>query len=336
MLRPTPLRRYLSVMRERGFVVERVLAGTGLQAQCLDDPRYLIEASQYQAIVANMLMLAGDSGLGLDVGMQRDVKDFGILGYAALSCRSIRHSVEEFWGSRGGYGEVMGMMAKVVIPRGNSETVTVDITAPEVTDTVYRFFVEEALCLLLKVGAQVSGIEPRFSKLELSYPRPPYAARYAELFQCPVVFKAARTRASFNRSWFESPLQTSDPELIQLYTQKLSQMRAEIAHHQPLPARLLSLFAERRTVPPLEIAARDLGLSPRTLRRQLMQQQHSYRELATRYRLEQAMALLKTGTVAAKQISEHAGFSDVNAFRRAFKAWTGQTLSKYRETSRAR
>lgn len=330
MLRPTPLRRYLSVMKLRGHVVEQVLAGTGVDAQRLEDPRYLIEASQYQHIVANMLALVGNDGLGLEIGMQRDVKDFGILGYAALSCRTIRHSVEEFWGGRGGYGEAMGMMAKLVIPRGNSETVTVDITAPMVSPAVYRFLVEEALCLLLKVGAQVIGVEPNFTQLEFSYPRPRYAARYRELFRCPVNFNATRTRASFDRAWFERPLQTSDPELIQLYKQKLSEMREEITHHQPLPARLLSLFIERRAVPPLASAARELGLSPRTLRRQLLQQQRSYRELATRYRLERALELLSTGTVAAKQISEQAGFGDVNAFRRAFKSWTGKTIREYR------
>ena len=331
MLRPTPLRRYLSVMKARGHPLDAVLAGTGVDARQLDEPQYLIETAQYQQIVENMVTLCDGEALGLEIGLQRDVRDFGILGYAALSCRSIRHSVEDFWGGPGGYGDTLGMLTRIIIPRDHSEIVTVGIGAPRGSVGLRRFIVEEALCLLLKIGTQVSGEAPRFTSLQLAYPTPAYAARYGEIFDCPVRFDAERTRASFNRAWFEKPLQSSDPELIALYSERLAALRQQIHASQPLTAHLHTLFTKRQGAPSLGAAARELGLSPRTLRRKLQCAGHTYRGLANEFRRERAQQQVRMGRLPTKQISEEAGFADVNAFRRAFKAWTGQTVREYRE-----
>jgi AraC-like DNA-binding protein len=328
MIRPIPLRRYLSVMNAKGYATARVFDGTALEVESLDSPHYLIEAGQYHRVVENMISLTGGEGLGLDVGLVRDIKDFGVLGYAALACRTVRQSAEEFWGR---HGDALGMMARIVIPRGNSETVSLQIDASPMSPLAYRFFVEEALCLLTKVGAQVSGVEPQLSALRFSYPRPRYAARYREIFHCPMKFDCADTQATLSRSWLEMPLQASDPEFIQLYQQHLEQLRQQIDASSPLASRLRSLFIQRNgVVPPLAEAARELGLSPRTFRRQLQQQGHSYRKAVTEFRSGLALDYLKSGNAAAKQLSDHVGFKDVNAFRRAFKGWTGKTIREYR------
>lgn len=334
MLRPTPIRRYLSVMNAKGFSTAQIITGAGLDVATIESPQALIEVSQFLHVVDNMIALSGGEGLGLDVGLERDVKDFGILGYAALACRSVRHSVEEFWG---GYGDALGMLTRVRIPRGSTETLTVDIDAPALSPLIYRFFVEEALCLLLKVGGQVSGTEPQFIDLQFSYPEPRYASRYRTVFHCPIRFGAARTRVTLSRAWFEGPLQTSDPELIQVYKGHLLQLQQQIAASHPLDARVRDLLAQRSTaIPPLDEVARELGLSPRTFRRQLQQQGQSYRKLVAEFRASRALASLGTGAVSAKQLSESAGFNDVNAFRRAFKHWTGKTVREYRARNAAK
>jgi len=332
MIRPTPIRRYLEVMNAKGFAAEKVVLGSGIDVSALEDAKYLIDVGQYRRVVENMIALSGGEALGLDVGLQRDVKDYGILGYAALSCRSVRQSVEEFWGQ---YGDALGMMAKIAVPRGSSDQIAVDIVAASMSALAYRFFVEEALCLLLKVGGQVAGVEPRFVELQLGYPAPRYAQRYREIFRCPVSFSARRTRATLGRSWFEMPLKTSDPELIKLYKQHLLNLQREIEASNPLQIRLNRLLVRCGTrIPMLEEAARELGLSTRTLKRQLQQQGRSYRGLVSAYRAERAFDMLKSGKSSAKLVSEQTGFKDVNALRRAFKRWTGATMSEFRSKSR--
>jgi AraC-like DNA-binding protein len=327
MLRPTPIRRYLSVMNAKGFAAEQVVKGADLDIDSLQTPRYLIDKSQYLRFVENMIALDGGEGLGLDIGLAFDIRNCGVLGHASLSCRSIRQSVEEFWG---GYGQALGMMAHVAILRGDDAAVMVDISTQPMSGLAHRLFVEEALCMFLKGGSQVSGVEPRFMKLEFAYAAPRYAERYQDIFHCPVEFDAARTRATLSRTWFEMPLNNSDPELIELYREHLVQIQQQIETSVPLVAQLCNLFMRHDgEIPPLDAAAHELGFRPRTFRRQLHQQGHSYRKVVADFRTERALDCLRSGTEAVKQVSKRVGFDDVNAFRRAFKSWTGKTVHQY-------
>ena len=69
--------------------------------------------------------------------------------------------------------------------------------------------------------------------------------------------------------------------------------------------------------------ARDLGISARTLRRNLEQEGTSLRALVDDVRRERADELLATGT-PVKEIAFVLGFSETSAFSRAYKRWTGR------------
>lgn len=328
MIRPLPLRRYLAVMQARGFDTARVLEGSGIESADLDDAQYLIDAKSYRCVVDNIVRLAGDDAIGMDMGLARELADFRILGYAALACRTVRHSMEEIWDR---YGDALGMMAKVAIARSDAATLEVDIVAANMSAPSHRFFVEEALCIMVKIGGQVSGTRARFERMEFSYPAPACLQRYRDLFDCPLRFGAAKTTVTLSRAWLEHPLLTTDEELLGLYQQNLEQLKRQIEAGDTASTRLNSMFVKLDGhIPLLDDAARALGLSPRTLRRQLQQEGASYRGLIAAFRIERTIACLKSTRMSTKQLGEHGGFDDVNAFRRAFKKWTGKTVSEYR------
>ena len=66
------------------------------------------------------------------------------------------------------------------------------------------------------------------------------------------------------------------------------------------------------------------------MRRQLQQERSSYRRIVEELRIELTLDYLKSSGISTKQLSERMGFDDVNAFRRAFKKWTGKTVRDYR------
>ena len=75
------------------------------------------------------------------------------------------------------------------------------------------------------------------------------------------------------------------------------------------------------------IAAR-LSISVATLRRRLEDEAVSFRDLVSKYRMEQAMAMLAKGQSVA-QVTDRLDYSDIRAFNRAFKRWTGETPATY-------
>ena len=67
------------------------------------------------------------------------------------------------------------------------------------------------------------------------------------------------------------------------------------------------------------------------LRRRLVEENTSYQQLLDRTRQDLAQQYLQHTTLTPKEIGYLLGYSSVSNFRRAFKSWTGKTLSDARD-----
>lgn len=329
MLRPLPLRRYLKAMASLGFNERALLIDTDIDLAAADDARYFIELEQYRQVFENMARADDRHGLGLDIGLSTGITDFGPLGHAAICCKTTRHSMEEFWPR---YGEMFGLLGCPIFSSDNAGHSTLEITTPTLTESASRFCVEEALGQLLSVGTVVAGRKPIFENLELAYAPPAYHERYRELFRCPVFFGAKRTRATIDRRWLEKPLPTRNKQLSDFYQQHLKRFHEHVEDNAPLVSRVRNLLLHRSNgaLPSMTEAASELGLSERTLCRSLQSAGLSYRKLVEEFRVKLAVTLIASSQASAKGICYQLGFHDVNAFRRAFKSWTGKSVNQYR------
>ncbi|EGQ8926227.1 helix-turn-helix transcriptional regulator [Vibrio parahaemolyticus] len=82
----------------------------------------------------------------------------------------------------------------------------------------------------------------------------------------------------------------------------------------------------------VETTANYLAMSVRTLNRKLNNQNTTYRDVLTNYRIEKSLRLLSDNALNVTEIAFHLGFADVSSFSRAFKGWTGTTPLKLRST----
>lgn len=327
MLRPTALQHYLEEMRLLGYADEQLLANTCIDANALSEPAYLIEQSDYSTFLENMLHLCGDD-IGLEIGSRSEVAHYGILAYSGLSAPSIRDGMEEVWST---YGHAFGIMTRLLALSNDAQTTTIEIVAPRLSERLYRFSVEETLCILLRIGATLTHIEaPPFKQVTLSYPEPEYSDRYHELFQCPLEFGTERTSAVIDQQWLDMPLRTRDQELNRICREHLNSVLKQTESTRSTMLRLRHLLLSRTAdMPNMEEAAKEFGVSPRTLSRQLLQDGYTYRQLMEEVRKELAQRWLKSTGMTSKEISYRLGFSEVGAFRRAFKTWTGLTVGNY-------
>ncbi|WP_241841835.1 helix-turn-helix transcriptional regulator [Pseudofrankia sp. BMG5.36] len=77
---------------------------------------------------------------------------------------------------------------------------------------------------------------------------------------------------------------------------------------------------------------RAVGISERVLRRRFAAVLgQTWQEHLQQARLFRAMALLSTSTMSVGQIAAAVGFGSASALARAFRAWTGETPSAYRD-----
>jgi AraC-like DNA-binding protein len=80
----------------------------------------------------------------------------------------------------------------------------------------------------------------------------------------------------------------------------------------------------------MDDAARALGVSARSLRRQLAAEGVSYSELVERARVAAAKRMLRDPRTSIQEAAYAMGFAAPAAFHRAFKRWTGMTPKQYR------
>jgi AraC-like DNA-binding protein len=202
---------------------------------------------------------------------------------------------------------------------------------PIMSEAAYRFCIEETLCSILKMGELVSGERASYREILLAYPEPSYAGRYSEIFRCQVRFGAACTAALVDRAWFEKPLLTHDEHLKRFYGHYLGRLEQQIQSRTSLAdrAREILLRCPARSLPSQAELAERLQVSARSLSRALKDEGTTYRDLVEAVRMHAVSLSLSAGRTSAKGLAFQAGYRDVNAFRRAFKKWTGLTVGQY-------
>jgi len=96
-----------------------------------------------------------------------------------------------------------------------------------------------------------------------------------------------------------------------------------------MACRLRLALTAMKAVPDLDHAADFLKMSPRSLRRHLADEDTSFQIELDHFRADLAKDYLGDGVICAKEVARLLGFSHVDAFRRAFKTWTGQTIRDF-------
>lgn len=171
MLRPVRIRLYLQLMQQRGFAAPEVLAGTGIAAAQLSDPGYRVDPKQSQRVILNMLDLSGDGGIGFDGGVRTEASDLGIIGYAILSCATMRQTLS-LWGQ---YSQTLVGILSCLEVTETSQGAMITVVAPRKADPLFGFCAEEVLAMMFKLSGMLARGAAVMRLLRLSYSAPKHS-----------------------------------------------------------------------------------------------------------------------------------------------------------------
>ena len=90
--------------------------------------------------------------------------------------------------------------------------------------------------------------------------------------------------------------------------------------------------ASRTTCSSLTGVAEEIGMSPRSLQRLLMEQGTTFSQLLDSSRRQRAVQLLVKEDLSMSEIALMLGYSDPSNFGRAVRKWTGQSPRRWRES----
>ena len=177
------------------------------------------------------------------------------------------------------------------------------------------------------------GLDIHAERIDMPYPRPPEAAAYDQYFGCPVKFGEAQARFWIRNEHLRLRLPSADPNAHGMYRAMCDQqLVAQQASTETLGDRVLThlgLFSG--SYPSAEDVAKAPGLSERTLRRQLGEEGHHFRDLLAQARYTKAQHLLKHTTLSTEAIAQQLGYAESAAFIHAFQRWAGMTPTAFRQ-----
>ena len=155
--------------------------------------------------------------------------------------------------------------------------------------------------------------------------------KYEEFFNCSVHFEHDFNGIEIDKASLDVPLITVDNSINEVLCDQANKMLGDIVEQSPIESVNQYIINHLPLgVPEIDEAAKQLGLSVRTLQRKLSDNEQTFTSMIDSIRKELALSYLKNTNTKVIYITQMLGFSEQSAFQRAFKRWTGHTPKQYR------
>jgi AraC-like DNA-binding protein len=313
-------------LERNGIPLEDTIAGSGLKPDDFQISSRMLDLQQEQQIIRNAVRLSNDPFLGLDLGRSARISAYGLLGYAMLTAPTLREGLE----IPISLPALLGTYFKLGVYHNDG---VVQIRAENCRAPADLEPILTELCLAsFKTLIEDMLLQPvKLLNVALRYdPGENYHA-YESAFGCKIVFGADVSSITLDARFLDVQLPLSNALCHQKVLSLCQIQNRELVSNREWLERLRNILSENLLQPPdLEALAEQMHCSPRTLRRQLQDQNTSYRQLLDELRFAKAKSLLASHAGTVDQIAEELGFSDGAGLRRAFRRWCGMSPNAFR------
>ena len=333
MARPAPcqdktLRRCAGVLsrvvyrhaESHGIDTEPLLKCAGLTDELIADPDATIGVANQIRFVELVAAKLGDELLGFHLTEDFDPREIGLLYYAAASADTLGNALNRV--ER--YIKIQNDGVRLKISRGKSirlrlvyvgvvrhtDVHQIDAIIALILRTCRHLTDRAIKPIVVRIMHRISGEKSKVEKFLGSYIKDGAGVDEIEL-------PAA--------SW-DLPIVSGDPHLHRVCVKSCEEALARRAMKpSPLKVRVENAIA---TLLPhgqarLTLVAAKLGMSSRTLARRLAAEGSSFAAILADTRSALANRYLADRTLAISQIAWLLGYTEISAFTRAFRQWTG-------------
>jgi AraC-like DNA-binding protein len=134
------------------------------------------------------------------------------------------------------------------------------------------------------------------------------------------------------RDLIDRAVPAADPQLYQIMKQYLDQILSAMPREDGLLGSIRKAIAESMCDgdPTLVRVAKKMATGPRTLQRRLKDYGSDFKKLVEDTRRRLSLTYLRDHNNSLTEVAFLLGYSELSAFNRAFKRWTGSTPLDYR------
>jgi AraC-like DNA-binding protein len=270
----------------------------------------------------------GDDNLGLHIGMRLPRGSYGLIEFIGRNAPTLLDACRRFvrYASLLNETHVIGLEETGVITALTQR-------CPGEPLVGGRHANEMFLALVVRVVRELTDATEGIHAVSFAHPAPAADAEHRAFFRCPVAFGRGENRLEFERSVLDLRVKGGDEALLAVLDEQAERIVRERPTKSDGMARIREQvrLAVQNGQPSLERVAEALRASPRTLQRRLADEGTTFNRVVDQVREDLARLYIADPRLTLGEVAYLLGFSELSAFSRAFKRWTGKSPASFRD-----
>lgn len=315
-------------IERRGGDIDSIFGNTGVSPAMAGSPTLPIKLACFCRLFEEAARQTGDGNFGLWFGNQFRPHDLGLWGYLAVSSptlgAALRNIIDTF-----PFHQQHSLLR--LAPRNDGLLMLqYQIRAPDIVER--RQDADLSLGMFLNIFRECLGRGWTPETVYFEHPRPVDARQHEAAFGAPACFSQPTNALVFRPEVLKHPMPRRDPKMMAMMRACLEALGSKADDFEPLTDRVRMAVRTRLADgwPSLEAISEDLRLSPASIQRELARVGLTYKGLVQAVRRELALAYLRQHHLPLSEIAFLLGYSELSAFSRAVRRWTGRSPKSVR------
>lgn len=324
------LRKMLVYCDKIGIDRATLLSELDVTASTLDDPDDRLPIAKLHVAWEHVLARVPSVAHAQFIGERYALGEYGLVGFVVMTSATVAEAL-------GHFVRYIGLWTDEPVFAVDGATVRATYRHPFPDCIGLRMATESAFIEIIH-GARLLTRERTVPRaVRFAHAAPSDTSGHTAFFGCDVQFDAPAHELELHAKDLALALPLADPQLGAFLREAANRAlaRREVDTSSMIE-RARTIIAEElaRSVPSIEVVARKLAISARTLRRRLAESGTSFRELLDETRAHLAQSYVRDRRIPLAEVAFLLGFSEPSTFHRAFKRWTRTTPAEWRERPR--
>ncbi|BFM17962.1 AraC family transcriptional regulator [Maricurvus nonylphenolicus] len=294
-----------------------------------------ISSEMWCQILDEAIRQTGNPNIGLTANLHADLADYGPLGFTLLNAENMQQVLR-----------VMCTYVKLsqtgleVDYRFEKDNCIIDIVSTDWRVPVHRAATDWAITCGIAFVRSWCRNDWSPDQIQVMYEKPDDTAIYDKSLDCPVLFGQPKNAVIIKREVLKQEKPDADHRLFNILQDDLNNTLAYVLKESSEQVSLISKIQREiaslisNGAPSLDQVASKLHMSARTLQRRLGEEGCTFKQLTEETRCIMAKNYIDSYKYSSIDIAFLLGYSEVSAFSRAFRRWTGLTPMQYQERSK--
>ncbi len=306
---------------------DSILGNARIRPHDLSSPYNELVLTQFCSLFEEAARQTGNSNFGLHFGKGFRPQHLGAIGYAAISSPTLAsalHNMETYFPAH------QGQSSFGLIQDSDILWLSYRIFDPHIAER--RQDAELSMGMFLNIFRHALG--PDWSPMEIRFEHetPDGAQEHERVFNAPVRFGRRTNAFAFRRRDLDARMPSQDPYLFSVIepflksrfeltrspedfaTKVRNQIKLHLGDVAPTIAEMASIF----------------GMTDQSFHRQLREHGITFQDLVNAARKELALHYMDESDMPLTEVAHCLGYSELSAFSRAFRSWTGVSPQRYR------